>query len=146
MKAYCCIQTIVDKINYRPEDRLTCILYDKYTKNILLTSRKVNLWAFETHEEIQTSHENPVSVALYNDEFENVVSFDDTAFISVWDIENGKLLTKFQDISSKQKITAACFDSSQRRIVTANSKGNIKVWNFSNGQCLSIAVYPGCRS
>lgn len=44
IRTYACIQTIFDKICYRPEDRLTFLHYDKSTNNILLGSRKINLW------------------------------------------------------------------------------------------------------
>jgi WD40 repeat protein len=44
IRTYACIQTIFDKICYRPEDRLTCIFFDKFTNNILLGSRKINTW------------------------------------------------------------------------------------------------------
>ena len=52
---------------------------------------------FKTQEEIKTSHEYPVSFALYNNEFEAVVSADDGSFIALWDIESGKLMSKFGD-------------------------------------------------
>ena len=35
------------------------------------------------------------------------------------------------------KITAACFDGSQRRLITSGADGSIKIWNFSNGQEIS---------
>lgn len=35
------------------------------------------------------------------------------------------------------KITAACFDGSQRRLCSAGADGIIKIWNFSNGQEIS---------
>lgn len=108
IRTYKCIQTIFDKICYRPEDRLTSIYFDKLSNNILLGSRKINSWNFKTQEEIKTSHEYPVSRALYNKEFESVVSCDDGSFISVWDIENGKLMSKFGNAHGKNvKITAA---------------------------------------
>ena len=97
IRTYACIQTIFDKICYRPEDRLTSIIFDRTTNNILACSRKINLWFFKTQEEIKTSHEYPISFALYNTEFEAVVSGDDGSFISVWDIETGKLMSKFGD-------------------------------------------------
>jgi WD40 repeat protein len=37
----------------------------------------------------------------------------------------------------KNKITAGCFDSTQRRLISAGSDGTVKMWNFSNGQCLT---------
>lgn len=61
----------------------------------MLGSRKINLWFFKTQEEIKTSHEFPVAFAHYNKNFEAVVSGDDGSFIAVWDVENGKLMSKF---------------------------------------------------
>lgn len=48
IRTYACIQTIFDKICYRPEDRLTSIIFDRTTNNILACSRKINLWFFKT--------------------------------------------------------------------------------------------------
>lgn len=82
-----------------------------------------------------------MSIALYNKSFESVVSCDDGSFISVWDIENGKLMSKFGNAHKKNKITAACFDGSERRLVTAAADGTLKLWNFSNGQCLGECIF-----
>ena len=135
---YAAIQTIFDKVYYRPEDRLTSLLFDQWTNNIILGSRKINLWFFKTQEEIKTSHEYPVAFALNNGAFESVVSADDGGFIAVWDIEDGKLMSKFGNTHGNLvKITAGCFDSTQRRLTTAGADGTCKMWNFSNGQCLT---------
>ena len=48
IRTYACIQTIFDKICYRPEDRLTAMVFDRTTNNILACSRKINLWFFKT--------------------------------------------------------------------------------------------------
>ena len=48
IRTYGCNQTIFDKVPYRPEDRLTSLLFDHITNNILLGSRKINLWFFKT--------------------------------------------------------------------------------------------------
>jgi len=117
------------------------MIFDKYTNNILLGSRKLNFWFFKTQEEIKTSHEFPVAFALNNGEFESVVSADDQGFIAVWDIEDGHLMSKFGNTHGpKNKITAGCFDSSKRRLITAGSDGTVKMWNFSNGQCLTDLI------
>lgn len=53
-----------------------------------------------------------MAFALYNDEFESVVSADDGGFIAVWDIENGTQMAKFGDAHGpKTKITAGYFDA-----------------------------------
>lgn len=97
IRTYLCIQTIYDKVCYLPEDRLTALIFDPYTSNILLGSRKINHWFFKTQEEIKTSHEYPVCFALKNGQFESVVSADDGGFIAVWDLENGQLMSKYGD-------------------------------------------------
>lgn len=119
------------------------MIFDKFTNNIVLGSRKLNFWFFKTQEEIKTSHEFPVAFALNNDEFESVVSGDDGGFIAVWDIEDGKLMSKFGGAhGGKNKITAGCFDSTQRRLITAGCDGTVNMWNFSNGQCLTELINP----
>lgn len=131
---YFCIQTITDKLCYRPDDVLTSLHFDKWTNNIVLGSRKVNFWVFKTQEEIKTSHEFSVAFALFNTEFESIVSGDDGGYIAVWDIENGKLMSRYKATSeAKPKLTSGCFDSTQRRMVTAAEGGYCRIWNFSNG-------------
>lgn len=138
MSDYGCIQTIFDKVCYRPEDRLISMTFCKYSNNIVLGSRKLNFWFFKTQEEIRTSHEYPVAFALNNAQFESIVSGDDGGFIAVWDIEDGHQMTKFGGAhGGNNKITAGCFDSTQRRLITAGVDGTCKMWNFSNGQCLT---------
>lgn len=94
-RTYNCIQTIIDRNFYRPEDILTSLQYDEMTHNIIVCSRKINFWSFKTQEEIKTSHEFEVSFAKYNRNFDAVVSGDEGGFIAVWDVENGKLMSKF---------------------------------------------------
>jgi WD40 repeat protein len=48
IRSYACIQTLFDKISYRPEDRLTSLIFEKFTNNIVCGSRKINLWFFKT--------------------------------------------------------------------------------------------------
>lgn len=103
----------------------------------MLGSRKVNFWFFKTQEECKDSHEFPVAFALFNTEFESIVSADKGGFIAVWDIETGKKMSKYQATPlGKPQITSGCFDSTSRRLITASEGGYCKIWNFSNGQCL----------
>ena len=89
VRSYTRIMTLIDKTDYRPDNRLTSIVFDGFTNNILLGSRKINCWLFRKQEDIKTSHESSVAFALYNGMFENVVSADDEGYIAVWDIEDG---------------------------------------------------------
>ena len=97
-------------------------MYDQMTHNIIVCSRKINFWSFKTQEEIKTSHEFEVSFAKFNNKFDAVVSGDDGGFIAVWDVENGKLMSKFPNrpvedgkvpegsTSKSQKVTTGTFD------------------------------------
>ena len=89
VRGYTRILTLIDKTDYRPDNRLTSLMFDKFTNNILLGSRKINCWQFKKQEDIKTSHENNVCFSLHNGTFENVVSADDDGFINIWDIEDG---------------------------------------------------------
>ena len=84
-----------------------------------------------------------------------MVSGDDNGFISVWDIENGKLMSKFQtqtNVNPKlteqynPKLTTGTFDMWGRRLITSGADGQVRIWNFSNGQslkdCLSADAKP----
>lgn len=134
-KTYLLIQTIIDRTQYRPSDELNSLLFDEVSKSILVGSRKINFWPFKTQEEIKTSHEYSVAFALYNTQFEQVISGDDGGIVSVWDIETGRIVQKFAH-GEGNKITAGSFDSTKRRLITAASDGSVKIWNFSNGSCL----------
>jgi WD40 repeat protein len=90
---YQCVYNIYD--NVKPEYQLNSLTFCNRTNNIVLGSRKVNLWPFRTQEEISTSHECEVAYALYNHEFDSVISCDDSGFVNIWDIENGQLMSKY---------------------------------------------------
>lgn len=117
------------------------------THNIMVCSRKINFWSFKTQEEIKTSHEFEVSFAKYNRHFDAVVSGDEGGFIAVWDVENGKLMSKFvaqssgnpklTDSTKSLKVTTGTFDNTGRRLITSGADGTVKVWNFSNGSILN---------
>jgi WD40 repeat protein len=69
---------------------------------------------------VKTSHEAEVSFARFNNKFDAVVSGDDGGFIAVWDVENGKLMSKFkaqtagdpklEDNNKSLKVTTGTFD------------------------------------
>jgi len=141
IRNYRCIQTIVDKTSYHPDNTLTSVHYDSRVCAILLTSRKINVWPFKAQEDMQTSHDSAVSAARFNRNFNSIISVDDESNVYVWDIEDGKLMFKYPDAHGKNRITAMTFDASMRRLITGGHDGSIKMWNFSNGHCLRDFLY-----
>eukprot|EP00775_Hariotina_reticulata_P006349 gene6349-6582_t len=65
------------------------------------------------------------------------VSTDHAGTVCVWDIPTGRLRLSFSKTHGDASISAAAFDSTQRRLITGAEDGTIKAWNFSSGVLLS---------
>lgn len=83
-----------------------------------------------------TTHETPLSCALYNQFFKQVVTGCDSSAVAVWDIETGSKAIVFSNAHGSEEITSMKFDASWRRLLTGARNGTIKVWNFQNGHNL----------
>ncbi|KAK2571481.1 WD repeat-containing protein 49 [Acropora cervicornis] len=70
------------------------------------------------------SHDHPVSGAIYNSKFNQVVSAGSGSVITMWMIETG------------QKVKQ---DSTETRLLTASADGTVKIWDF-NGHCHHILM------
>ncbi|XP_059569036.1 EF-hand calcium-binding domain-containing protein 8 [Alligator mississippiensis] len=84
-----------------------------------------------------TSHDQPLCAALYNKNFQQVVSSCYGGVVRVWDIMTGQKMMQFKASEGKQtEVTAMAFDGAERRLITGLKDGTIKFWNFNNGDCL----------
>lgn len=136
-----CIQTIVDKTSYRPENILTGVHLNPSIGSLILTSRKINVWPFKAQEEMSSSHDCAVTKCVYNDNFLSVISTDENSNIHVWSLTDGRLNFKYGEAHGTNRISAISFDFSGRRLITGGHDGSLKMWNFSNGQCLKDFNY-----
>merc|ERR1719498_1845076 len=84
---------------------------------------------------VESGHEHPLCAALYNSNFHQIVSGDESAQVCVWDVETGDMVFHFTELHAA-KMTAMAFDEAGRRLITGGNDGTVRVWNFSNGQCL----------
>ncbi|KAI0229572.1 hypothetical protein LSAT2_020024 [Lamellibrachia satsuma] len=89
------------------------------------------------------SHSQPVTAALYNPLFKQVVSVAADSTVAVWTMVTGHKAMQFrvQAASSHSEsnyieVTAMCFDPTYRRLITATRLGLVSIWNFNNGACL----------
>lgn len=137
MRNFRCLQTIQDKASYRPEDRLSAIVYDPVRSQLLTASTSLRPWPMVkvAKRSVERGHEHPLCAALYNTNFHQVVSGDESAQVCVWDVETGDMVFHFTDLHSS-KMSAMAFDEAGRRLITGGNDGTVRVWNFSNGQCL----------
>ena len=84
------------------------------------------------------SHEKQLCAALYNENFNQIVSGCHGSVVSVWDIDTGEKLIQFSNCHGSMEITAMAFDPTGRRLITGGRDGSLKIWNFNNGACLSV--------
>ncbi|CAN0403813.1 unnamed protein product, partial [Hapterophycus canaliculatus] len=80
------------------------------------------------------THEAPVTAALYNSHFHQVVSGDAMGNVHVWLVETGLLAFRFGRAHGTSKISCMSFDASERRLLTGANDGTVKLWNFNNGK------------
>ena len=78
-------------------------------------------------------HQHPLTAALYNKNFNQIVSGDESAQVCVWDMHRGQMVFHFTELHN-QKMTAMSFDEAGRRLITGANDGTTRMWNFSNGQ------------
>ena len=137
MRSHKCVQTLYDKTNYRPEDKISAMAYDGHHHRLLTGTTRLRPWPLVKAAKRNNAarHEAPLVAALYNANFHQVVSGDETAHVCVWDIEKGEMVFHFTELHDT-KMTAMAFDEAGRRLITGANDGTVRVWNFSNGQML----------
>ncbi|XP_052902916.1 WD repeat-containing protein on Y chromosome [Anopheles moucheti] len=100
------------------------------------------------------SHTKPVSVLLYNDLYQLVVSCGFDSFIIVWDHRLNRKMTIITEAHTQIRngvlepveITAACFDGKQQLLLTGARNGSLKIWNISGRTCMrTIQMDDDCE-
>jgi len=137
LRSHKCLQTIHDKTHYRPEDRITAMAFDPIHSRLITGTTKLRPWPLikAATRSIKPKHEHALCAALYNKNFHQIVSGDESAQVCVWDVEKGEMVFHFTDLH-ETKMTAMAFDEAGRRLITGANDGTVRVWNFSNGQRL----------
>eukprot|EP00899_Mesostigma_viride_P013723 jgi/Mesvir1/22351/Mv03617-RA.1 len=133
-----CLQTFVDKACYRPENRISAMLYDPNKAWLVTGTTHLRVWPLRSRQNDAEGlvHKDPLAGALYNQNFDQVVSGDHGGMVCVWEVTNGALCFRFGNAHGNAKITAMAFDTHGRRLLTGSHAGDIKMWNFSIGSCL----------
>lgn len=87
------LQVITHHEHCRPENRLSTLTLDSGNSTIMCCSSIINSWApvDRMGEVASMEHKHPIAAALYNPIFRQVISGDTCGYVSVWDINTGKL-------------------------------------------------------
>eukprot|EP01083_Nonionella_stella_P153482 493178_1 len=142
-----CVQTIYDDSNYRPENRISTMMFDSCNNRLVTGTNRIQLWPIKSvTKKIIKSHDFPLCSALYNKNFDQVVSGDTGGLVRLWDILTGQCVFRYNLSQHDTKITSMTFDEGGRRLITGESGGLLRMWNFSNGQCLTSFKDAGARA
>ncbi|KAJ8363673.1 hypothetical protein SKAU_G00125040 [Synaphobranchus kaupii] len=79
------------------------------------------------------THSTPLSGALYNPLFKQVVTGCAGSSVAAWDVETGTKCLHLTNAHGQEEITCMAFDTSQHQLITGARNGTIKVWNMHNG-------------
>eukprot|EP01136_Pigoraptor_vietnamica_P017476 Opistho-1_new@62676 len=143
IRALTCIQTFTDKMLHRPDNTITVMHFDATNMRLITGSTVLDVWPMASSKRTESikSHPNPLTAALYNVNFHQIVSGCVGSTITVWDLQSGLKAFRYQCGSGDtQELTAMRFDASGRRLITGARDGTLRVWNFNNGQCLKTLI------
>lgn len=131
-----CMQTIVDKEHYWPENKITSIMFNESKKCIVSGAVKLKERHRIKKSNLQAS--NPLVFGLFNANFGQVVTGDANCTVNVYNVETGEKVFAFDEVHGNSTLSAWSFDNSGRRLLTGGQDGSMKMWNFNNGQCLKV--------
>ncbi|KAL5267550.1 hypothetical protein ACHWQZ_G004550 [Mnemiopsis leidyi] len=140
LKDHVCLQTLSKPMSgVHP---VTAAHFHSLHHTLVIGSKNFNLGVLErtrksiVHNVNIKSHQKSVRAALYNHNFNQVVSTSYDSMVCVWDLETGEKVIQFSNCHGNHEITAMTFDPTHRRLLTAGKDGTIKIWNFNNGALL----------
>ncbi|XP_039249520.2 cilia- and flagella-associated protein 337-like [Styela clava] len=130
-----CLQRLAGIFPKGPE--VQTILYFDDIKNRLFVTFNYQLTMLEMKIEIRDrvmTHERPVTAAIYNNLYNQVVTTCQDGTVNMWMIDNGQKVKQFTNCHGNHEITALAFDDNETRFLTASTDGTVKIWDF-NGHC-----------
>ncbi|XP_033640138.1 WD repeat-containing protein on Y chromosome-like [Asterias rubens] len=148
MRDQTCMQNINPRSISMGPHSISTVCFHAKTGSLILGTNLLALlehkWETDVEDDDVTSHNRPVTAAIYNHLFNQVVSACHDSVVSVWDLATGTKTIMFskahkymeKGVEKCAEITAMTFDPSFRRLVTGGRDGSVKIWNFNNGACL----------
>ncbi|XP_078507939.1 EF-hand calcium-binding domain-containing protein 8 isoform X2 [Lissotriton helveticus] len=142
IRDHMCLQSILARNIPLGRSPVSAVYYSNSKNMLICTTYEIGVLrasseAMEFSGKILTSHSEPLCAALFNSNFNQVVSGCHSGVVSVWDIMTGQKVMQFSTSKEKSvEVTAMTFDGPGRRLITGLKDGTIKLWNFNNGTCL----------
>lgn len=137
-----CVQTLNDPFIHRPEDTLCSIHFNPGLNNGTLVCASSTMTPYQLQASKRNvtgptrSHDFPLRAAIFNPEYNQIVSGCDGGVVNVWDLLTGQKTFRLNVNQNGEEITAMNFDANYRRLITGGRSGALTMWNFNNGQVL----------
>ncbi|ESO07756.1 hypothetical protein HELRODRAFT_170304 [Helobdella robusta] len=154
MSDQACIQSIKQQsfkaLGKKP---ITAACINKKSHTVVLASN-MRLGVIEGKEEILGRHAlstltAPITTALYNPLFKQIVTGDWKSQVIVWNAFGGEKIVHFTAHTVRLKgrkveieIKVMSFDATYRRLVTGHSDGMVKIWNYNIAVLLQEIPVP----
>lgn len=151
-------QTYIQIITTMPErSAITCFYHDSNRELVLAGMRILTVKCCPLLKLDKTdgyTHSRQISVVLYNDLFQSIVTCGLDSYVIVWDPWTGKRIGLIKEAHTRLfhgeikrvEITAACFDPKQQLLLTGARDGTLKMWSFNNGLCVrNFAIEHMCE-
>uniref|UniRef100_A0A182QKI2 WD repeat-containing protein on Y chromosome n=1 Tax=Anopheles farauti TaxID=69004 RepID=A0A182QKI2_9DIPT len=135
-----------------------CAYYNERDREIVVASNKLFVTACCPEIALDRtdgeSHTKAVSVLLFNDLYQLVVSCGFDSFIIVWDHRVNRKMTVITQAHTQTRngvlepveITAGCFDEKQQLLLTGGRNGSLKIWNISGRTCIrTLQIDDDCE-
>lgn len=136
-----CLQRLSGMFPKGPSEVSITMYYDEeHSKLFTAFNQQLTLMVMkpEVKDRIM-SHEHPVTAAIYNSKFNQVVSACTGSVITMWMIETGQKVKQFANAHGNSEITTLAQDATETRLFTASADGTVKIWDF-NGHCHHILM------
>ncbi|XP_071942088.1 cilia- and flagella-associated protein 337-like isoform X2 [Antedon mediterranea] len=130
-----CLQRLAGMFPKGPEMATSMFFHDE--RNRLFITFNYQLTLLEMKPEVKDrvlSHEKPVTCAIYNTTYNQVVSACQGSTVIVWMLDTGQKAKQFLNCHGNSEITTLAFDQSETRFMTGSTDGTVKIWDF-NGHC-----------
>lgn len=142
------LQTFTGLKTVFSEKVLIKTLYNDALREFVVASRKIATVKCHSTVDLNKTdgytHMSGVSVIVFNELYNFLVTCSMCSTIIVWDVFKGRRINLITHAHTRvvhgevqlMPISAGCFDPKHQFLLTASDDGTIKVWNFNEGICL----------
>lgn len=114
-----------------PLNEINTFAVTQNPKRIVAGGRRLVFYDYDEPTDHHLADDQPCLCVLYNSVFYTFITAHPKC-IKIWDAVDGKLISVFRDLTSKD-ITSICLDERKRKLFVGDSVGRVFSINIKNG-------------